>query len=381
MSFAHKPKHSKTWRIYWYDHGKLRSTSAKTRIESIARKKAKEDTAKRQLNLNDDNLVSPYDPRLKLSAAMDLFISTNDFTDKTIRQYRDIVLKDFISVVGDKAVNTYNNMDYLKWVKSLNAVRILKRGKKETKINLSKNTKANYTRHLNRFFNWLLKNELIKKNFIEKIKPEKKEVRPIPLNLLPDLWNKMKEYNDSNNHLYKKSSLKYYELFKILFLGAYRANELINAQVEDYDFNSGKYGIVHIRNSKGKRTDVIPMPKDLRDHLLQLKLPEKGRITYLSYDGLHSFWERFQNYLNKNLNEKKYDYTIHQFRKSRGTYLANHKLSPLFLQMFMRHKNIATTMEYYVLIDIEKVGEEINSILENQLGKFDIEFDIDSKQI
>lgn len=56
-------------------------------------------------------------------------------------------------------------------------------------------------------------------------------------------------------------------MIKLKYYAAYRAEELLNASVSDFDF---KNKIVKINNFKGNRVDEIPMVQDLYEHLKQM---------------------------------------------------------------------------------------------------------------
>lgn len=344
MAFHYRPKQSQTWRIYWYDDitGKLKSESAKTREESVAKKKAKDKTAKLRLQIQDNRLMTPGDHRLKLNEAFQLFISQNEFKPKTIRAH-STALDHLLGAAGDKYLYQYSNFDMFKLKDRLNKPRILKtKDGREIEKPRAKNSKANYTRHLSIFFNWMIEKKLIKENIIEMIETESKDVSVIPQDDLDTIFSDIKKINP-----------KHYELLRLKYLGAYRVEEVLAVTPEDFDL---KNNILRIRNFKGGRDDMIPMVKDLRDHIVSMKLHKSGRLTTITYAGLRSFWERC-------MKRVKLDYTLHQLRKTRGTELANSGVKPLFLQQFMRHKNFGTTQQYYIKIDIKQAEKNINSVI------------------
>lgn len=350
MAFHYKPKNSKTWRIAWYDDltGKKKSKSAKTRVEAEAKKQARDETAKQRLKIQEDKLITPGDHRHKLTEAFRLFLSQNEFKDKTIRAHQT-ALDHLIAAAGDKFLFQYNQFDMFALNDRLNAPRKVRKrveGKiVEITVPRAINSKANYTRHLNVFFNWLKDKKLIKENIIERKKGERTEVAVIPADDLEKIWKDMQKINR-----------KYYELIKLAYYGAYRAGEVLEACVEDFDTERN---ILRVRNSKGGRLDSIPMVKDLKDHILTMKLPKSGRLTLLTYAGLHSFWNRC-------MRRVKLDYTLHQLRKTRGTELANMGVDPLFLQKFLRHEDFKTTQQYYIKVDVQRAEENINHKLEQK---------------
>ena len=348
MAFAYKPPHSKTWRIGYYDDvtRKFKSKSAKTRIEAEARRKAKDISAEKRLNIRQVNLIKSADRTIKLSDGLKLFFSQKNIKPKTQRAYQ-LAVDHFIKAVGNKYLYQYNTGDGIFFNDFLK--KRTRKGKDKIEQSLATNTKANYTRHLSALFQWFIKSKFISENFINKIKSEKKQVEAIPPEDLKKVFDAMSDKNLKKN----------LDLIKLKYYAAYRAEELLNSTKEDFDF---KANVIRIRNFKGNRIDEIPMVKDLREHLSQMELPKSGRLTKMSYEGLRSLWRRVMNRLLKDDLIKK-EYSLHQLRKARGTDLANSGVSPFFLHKFMRHENIKTTMDYYVRIDLKKMEDEINSKL------------------
>ena len=161
MAFHFLPKNSKVYHIGFYDDltGRSRHLSAKTRIESEAKRLAKQKTAELRLKIRDDRLVKLNDVSFTLSKAFEFYKTQRTLTDKTDIAYKT-ALKNFYEASGDKPLYKYTRQDYFKLVQYFN------------NKNLSQNSKANYTRHLSSLFNWLVKNKFVENNFIDKIKEE-----------------------------------------------------------------------------------------------------------------------------------------------------------------------------------------------------------------
>ena len=354
MAFAYKPPHSKTWRIGFRDclTKRLTSVSAKTTREQEARKKAKDLTAEHRLKIRKSNLVKPGDHKFILSEAFRLYCTQKNIKPKTIKGYQ-LALLHFYAVAGNKPLYQYSKFDYFKLIEMLNARKI------------SKNSRANYTRHLFALFNWFAENKFIENNFIVRTPEQRKEPEPIPLDELDKIF------------LYLKNNgrIKDFNLVKLIYLVAFRTGEFIESRAEDFDF---KNGIVYIRNSKGDRTDKLPMLEDIKEHLQGIIKQDIGRYHHFTtYTALRSFWQRIVYKLNmkptkrsKNdkLNKKykiKKIYTLHQLRKTRGTDLAERSVNPFFLQKFMRHTSIRTTEQYYININLDKARIAINEKLKD----------------
>jgi integrase len=57
-------------------------------------------------------------------------------------------------------------------------------------------------------------------------------------------------------------------------------------------------------------------------------------------------------------------YCLHDIRRTFGTKLANSGIAPLDLKAAMRHKNIKTTLKYYIYMEIKRIGGIISDTFE-----------------
>lgn len=343
MAFHYKPNNTRFWHIGYYDDvtGKFRHESSRTMVEAEAKRKAKDFTAKKRLKIRDDDMIPAKEKLLKVSDGFAMFIKHKEFATKTIQLY-NICHTHLKNAIGDKYLYKITNTDYLILTQYLNNHESENLESIEQK-KLSQTTKATYTRQLFTFFNFLHKQKLVKENIIIKVKPEQKEAKIIPQDKLDMLFYLLFTYH-----------VRYYDIFKLKLLAALRANEVVTIDVSDIDL---QHRIFTVRNKKGKRTDKIPITQDLYDHLLTIEIPESGPLfPKLTYNVMKMAWYR----VNKKLG---LDYNIHCLRKTRGTELAEAGVTAFFLRDFMRHKSIKTTEQYYISININKVGEDINSKL------------------
>lgn len=340
MAFLYKPKHSKTFRIGFKIEGKFKSVSTGTTDFSLAKKFRKDFEAKQTLNLFQNQFERPQDHRLKLSEALEIFFQQKDLSDSSVTTYR-IAIDHLIKASGDKYLFQYSNKDFFKLIDSFRNDKTIKGSV------LSKNSTAIYSRHIYAVFNFLLKENFIKENPMRRIPSELKTVEPVPADHLELILDELK----------RKDMIRQYNFIKLIYLCAYRLNEAINAEAEDFEL---KRRIVKIKNQKGKRIDLIPMPEDLFQFLKAADLPKSGRLFhYKSNSSTKSFWKT----VNKTCG---FDYNIHQIRKARGTDLANAGVEPLFLQKFMRHSDFRTTQQYYLKIDLSKAAADINRKMADQ---------------
>lgn len=326
-------KQGKYFHIVYWDktERKLKSFTTKETNPGTAKGMLKNYEAQRTLNILPQNL---HTERIQFSKAVELLLFDKEIKglpDKTRAAYKTAE-KIFINICRDKPIDTYTTFDIKKFIDTL------------TKEDYSPNTTANYTRHLHAVFNYALKNNYIDRNIMVRTSPVRKEVKPFEPGDLEELLNT----------LLKRGMKQHHDFVKLAYLCALRISEAVAVEAEDFDLANNT---MYVRNSKGKRIDKIPILNDIKKHIKQMDLPATGRIfKFASKDSIKTFWNTAVKKLN-------YRYTFHQLRKTRGSYLANKGIEPLFLQRFMRHKDIRTTLAYYVKIDNEKMRNAMNKRL------------------
>jgi integrase len=347
------PEGTKNYHYRYYDPEKhySRSKSLRTSDYKKACKEYDKVKAKKILNIKeDDGLFSKPPRRHTLSSAFDEFKLSRYIKPKSITGYHTAV-NEFIKATGDKVLIYYTVEDYRRFMAYLKRKTSLRHGEVKP---VSRNTIANYTVHLHTFFNWLVKNQLIRENIITKIRFVYSDPKPLSEDIKQAIFKKIIDINPFERRFVIKQRFEYYNFFNIMYLAALRLNEAVQIRIEDFDV---KNEVVFIRNSKGNRTDMIPMPDDLREYFIKMDKPETGRMfPTITYNSANRFWVRMQHRFNIN-------YTTHQFRATRGTDLANQGVKPIFLQKFMRHKNFETTLRHYVLVETNKAKADINATL------------------
>lgn len=347
MAFAFKPKARKAWRIKYYDSltAKTKTVSAYTQNEAEAKRKAKDLSAKLRLNLSDDNLISPYTRRITITEALQLLFEREKPKEKTKKSYL-LSINHFVKGIGkDKYIFQLNIHDYSSFYKYLNNRQYHIPGTNVTR-SISTNTKATYICYLHAFFNFLIREQIVKDNPIRRMKTEKKPIEIIPKEDLELIFTTL-----------KNTSLKYYAIFRLIYLAALRAMEVADIKTSDIDFEK-RYML--IKNSKGGRDDKIPMVKDLEEFLRTVEMPHRsihagGNYLYpfITYNKLKGSWSRCMKKLN-------FSYTIHQLRKTRGTEFAERKANAFNIKEFMRHESLRTTEQYYIYINLDKAREDLD---------------------
>lgn len=325
---------------YDKDIQRNRKKSLRTADKTEARKRFKRFEAELELGLRSKRVQVVK--MLSLSEAFEMFFKHRELSPKSRRIY-ELSFNHLLAAVGDVQVCRLSTTDHLKFIAYLND-RIYTNKFSGTTKGLSINSKATYTRHIYAFAQFLVHHDLLKRNVFEKTKSVTREPRIIPRDILDMIFFDM-----------FLTDVRNYDVIKIIYLAALRASEITTMQGEDINFKSRT---LVVRNSKGKRTDTIPLSNDLAIHLQDMNVPKTGLLfPELTYSAIRQFWERTMKRL-------KISYKTHSLRKTRGTELAERGYLPFRLKQYMRHSSIVTTEKYYVNVDLEKARASLDGLPE-----------------
>jgi len=172
------------------------------------------------------------------------------------------------------------------------------------------------------------KEELFKLETMEK---PKRKARKLPVCLDEDEFNALMDVT-------KKKRFK--AAFYFAYFMGLRVSEVVKLRSEDFNL---KYKQVLLREAKGSKDRVVPLPKGFRVSMLKaLPLPYKNQRS-----GIRSLQIAFKNYCGKaKLLEKKPSLKFHSLRHGFAT-RATHKGVPIDdLRTLLGHANISTTNIY-----------------------------------
>lgn len=170
-------------------------------------------------------------------------------------------------------------------------------------------------------------------------------------------------------------SEKYEIWILLLYTPALRVSEALNVRVRDLNFEKREINV--IGGKKRANNDIEPVPCNLQV-LRQIKrycdrsdLKPSDFIMF-SNQGKQASREWVYRALNKLCKQAGIDKKIgtHTMRRSRATHLLNKGIRIEKVSKYLRHKNLATTMEYLRITtadiqrEIEEMGDPINDILE-----------------
>jgi len=228
-------------------------------------------------------------------------------------------------------------------------------GNKNSNDNVAYNTARTYINYMNIIFNRAIKSGIYKKEnpFIRLKRKDKLFIRTIPENEFELILNYLKETN-----------LKLYRYIYFMKLTGFRLDEAIQLKWEQIHWDEN---VIDMITYKDSRHDLFPLNIEkgiLKEFLLSFR-KESGIIFNLNKDWVRvPFQKAIEkiNEINKKDNKKWNDikkYTIHDIRRTFGTKYAK-LLMPIQLMKLMRHKDITTTLRYYVNMEVTDIADELN---------------------
>ncbi len=155
-------------------------------------------------------------------------------------------------------------------------------------------------------------------------------------------------------------------LIKILWLGGFRLAEALTVSFENPPIRIGlddATPAIHwsCGGQKSKREEVTCLPPDLYRFLLKQRSSQPSSIQVIETDLSR---RQIQNYLTLigrqsgiMVSPTKHA-TAHDFRRTFGTRTAL-RVHPFVLKHLMRHKDIQTTMRYYLSLDSDEIGRQL----------------------
>lgn len=285
-----------------------------------------------------------------LSEGFEEFLLTKEDKAKdTIRAYQT-AYKSFSEFLGDRVIGKIGVSDFEKYeeylkLKVVNASKKREEKKRSQEVKAlrrtSPNTIANYFNHLKIIFSYFEKMEYVKGNPVPGKIAKGKEIKIIPEEQLIKILAALR----------KKDKIHYNTIMLFLLTGL-RAGELARLSFEDIDF---KDNLLKVKNSKGRREDILPLYQELKEFILENWEIKEGKLVPYSRSDSFKFWT---NFLKKNGFPH---YTIHTLRKTFLSNLVNSGLSVYDVKTMARHKDISTTMKFYLAADMNKLGQKVNS--------------------
>lgn len=274
-----------------------------------------------------------------LSKALEDYLKENPKKKKNEEQYKYSV-KIFTSVCDDKELKEISNDDYNK-VKSY------------LLDNKAYATAATYINYLHILFIWLIKKEKYRnENPFIKLKSRKTQ----------NIQTISKEHMDIFLPELKKSNLELYNFINFLRLTGFRKEEALQLKWSQIDLKKKLIKVITYKDNE--REDLFPLNLNGGELLSFLTELEKSKIDdkvfHLKSEWILQPFQKLIEKINKKLKEDKKEemprYNLHDFRRTFGSYWAP-KVSQIQLMKLMRHKDISTTLNFYISLDILAIGD------------------------
>jgi len=262
-------------------------------------------------------------PRITLSRGFNEFLNYKIMKPKTAQIYQ-LAVQHFQAACGDKSINDYTRLDAKKFIKYMETA------------GLAPATQGIFTRHLAALWNFFIKKDITKENIIFIVKPPRHSPQAIPINDMRTILN-----------YFKSQDVHQYHLIYFLLLTGFRVSTALSLEWKDVDLQNG---IISALNVKANRTFYFPIHFELRQLLEQMK--GEGRLFDYAPNTSPSFWRRTLPELVKQGKISR-RYTLHQIRKTFGTWLANSGVDRAVVKELLDHSTINVTNDHYVQNDLK----------------------------
>jgi integrase len=158
---------------------------------------------------------------------------------------------------------------------------------------------------------------------------------------------------------------KFVRVLRGLLLSGLRISELVKLSWDQppvqLDLDGARHPriLLGIEGHKGRRNEILPVTPDFAEFIGQTPASERKGSVF----GVNSKAERVVSAIGKasrivvNSVDGKC-VSAHDLRRSFATYWS-YRVRPLILQRLMRHRNIETTLAFYVAQDADDIGDEL----------------------
>lgn len=318
------------------NNGKKKSVQISLKIKDTRenRKLAKIVKAEKEAELLKPN-KSFLKYNISLASAFKIFINSKTSIAKSTKTSYNLMYKHLIVVINaNKLVQNITKDDIQNFEIYL-----------REEVELAQNSISSYFRHLKAFWNWLIQEKFYNEQIVHTIKAKEK-----PIEVIPDEdFDKILEY-------FKSQNIQQYRIIKFLQLTGLRIGEATELNWEWVNFDRKR---IVLQNLKGKRTEEFPLYPTLFEFLYEFRKPHGKIFNYKNVESL-KFWYRAMKKLG-------FNYKRHSIRKTFATKLVEKDI-PIFDAMkLLRHKNVTTTIKYYTAVNLDRIGNKVEEVFDEDL--------------
>lgn len=205
---------------------------------------------------------------------------------------------------------------------------------------------------LKSFYNYLYKNNIIKKNPTILIENTKKE-KNLPVYLTKDVVNEFFDFLYSIDNVNDKYIVRDIAIIELLISTGIRVSELVSLNLNDIDFNNK---IIKV-TGKGNKQRIVPFSENALNSLEKyLSLRSiKSQATFLNKNGKRLTRRGIFFILSKRIKQFEPNLKIspHKLRHTFATLLLENGADLRFLQKLLGHSSLSST-EVYTHLDVER---------------------------
>lgn len=205
-----------------------------------------------------------------------------------------------------------------------------------------------YLKHLNTFMKWLVKEEYIPENYLDKLEKPRMEQR-IPRTLTREQATKLLEYSFNMPYTYRLCKYRNRAIVAIMLMAGLRRKEVMNIKLNEV---SVEEGTIFINQGKGGKDRMIPMNSRLKillaDYLQQRqKFGKKCINFFVSIQKDNPLGENGMKKLIEQLRKRtKMDFSAHTLRHAFAKLMLEGGCDIYTLSKLMGHAKITTTTIY-----------------------------------
>lgn len=305
----------------------------------LAKDKQKKFDAELTLGQLSVQLNTRVNTSVLLSDGLNEFFAYKEDSDKPIRKntVRAYVyaVRHFKTALKNRPVNQYTAKDGKRFIDYM-----VKRGDKQ-------NTQGIHTRHLHALWNYFVEKGYAKTNIIKKVPQSKPNPVAIPFQEAQVILD-----------YFQQKNMQHYHFVYFLLLTGFRVSTALAQKWEDVYFD---LSVMKAYNVKAGHDFFFPIHDELKKLLKEMKPKENGRLFYYINQVSPIFWRRdIPKLLEQGLIKKRY--TLHQFRKSFGSWGAQTGIESAVMQKLLDHSSEKITQTFYIEYQMNLMKERLEQV-------------------